>query len=81
MLAERGAKVALIDIDDLQALEPEGTLALQADVSRPDEVRRAVEATVAAFGGLDILVNNAGICPLTPFRRDQPRPSGTVCWR
>ena len=30
-------------------------------------MRRAVEATVAAFGGLDILVNNAGICPLSPF--------------
>ena len=67
-LAERGAKVALIDVADPASYwQPEGTLALQADVSRPDEVRRAVEATVTAFGGLDILVNNAGICPLSPF--------------
>src|SRR2546425_9469373 len=34
---------------------------LQADVRRYDEMRHAVEATVARFGGLDILINNAGI--------------------
>ena len=30
-------------------------------------MHHAVEATVAAFGGLHILVNNAGICPLSAF--------------
>ena len=61
-------QVALVDIADPASFwRPEGSLALQADVSRPADVRRAVEATVAAFGGLDILVNNAGICPLSPF--------------
>ena len=34
---------------------------LQADVRRYDEVQRAIDATVARFGGLDILINNAGI--------------------
>jgi len=34
---------------------------LQADVRKFDEVARAVDATVARFGGLDILINNAGI--------------------
>src|SRR5262245_23463929 len=34
---------------------------LQADVRRYDEMRRAVDATVARFGGLDILINNAGM--------------------
>ena len=72
VLAEHNTKVALIGIVDPASFwRPEGTLALQADVSRPDEVRRAVEATVAAFGGLDILVNNAGICPLYSLRRDR----------
>jgi NAD(P)-dependent dehydrogenase (short-subunit alcohol dehydrogenase family) len=36
-------------------------LATQADVSVPEDVRRLVEATVTAFGGLEILVSNAGI--------------------
>jgi 3-oxoacyl-[acyl-carrier protein] reductase len=38
-----------------------GVEPLQADVRRYDAVERAVDATVAKFGGLDILVNNAGI--------------------
>ena len=68
VLAEHSTKVALIDIVDPSSFwKPEGALALQADVSRPDEVGWAVETTVATFGGLDILVNNAGICPLSPF--------------
>ena len=35
-------------------------LALQTDVSRFDEVARAVDQTMEAFGRIDILVNNAG---------------------
>ncbi len=67
-LAGRGARVALADIADLAGLEPPaGSLALRADVTRPDEVRGAIEAVVEAFGGLHILVNNAGICPLSAF--------------
>jgi 3-oxoacyl-[acyl-carrier protein] reductase len=31
-----------------------------ADVTRPDDAERLVQATVAAFGGIDILVNNVG---------------------
>jgi len=67
-LAERGAKVALVDIVDLAGLEkPAGSLAVRADVTRPDDVRGAVQTVVDAFGGLQILVNNAGICPLSAF--------------
>jgi NAD(P)-dependent dehydrogenase (short-subunit alcohol dehydrogenase family) len=36
-------------------------LALSADVSKSEEVSRAVEATIDRFGGIDVLVNNAGI--------------------
>jgi 3-oxoacyl-[acyl-carrier protein] reductase len=35
-------------------------LAIQADATRADDVRRLMETTVQAFGRLDILVNNAG---------------------
>jgi 3-oxoacyl-[acyl-carrier protein] reductase len=71
-LAQRGAGVAMADID-LAVLETaaqslgDQALAVKADVSRQDDVRCAIEKTVEHFGGLDILVNNAGICPLRDF--------------
>jgi len=71
-LSQRGASVAMVDID-LDALESAAqslgkrAMAVQADVSRQGDVQRAVERTIERLGGLDILVNNAGICPLTPF--------------
>jgi len=45
----------------LEAAGPSSVETLQADVRSYDDVKRAVDATVARFGGLDILVNNAGI--------------------
>lgn len=36
-------------------------LATPADISEPTDVRRLVETTLAAFGGLEILVCNAGV--------------------
>ncbi len=71
-LTQRGANVAMIDIN-LAALQEAAksiggsALAVQADVSRPDDVQRAVDHTVEHFGGLAILVNNAGICPMSDF--------------
>ena len=38
-------------------------VAVQADVSKPADVRRLFDAAVAQFGGVDVLVNNAGIMP------------------
>ncbi len=42
-------------------------LLVQADVSDPEDTRRMVEETLAAFGRLDVLVNNAGIFEAVPF--------------
>jgi 3-oxoacyl-[acyl-carrier protein] reductase len=71
-LARRGASTVLIDID-ITKLAPatqsigERALAIKADVSRPDEVQRAIQRTTQHFGALNILVNNAGICPMSDF--------------
>jgi NAD(P)-dependent dehydrogenase (short-subunit alcohol dehydrogenase family) len=73
-LANAGADVAL-GLRDANAggdvtSEVEGmgrrALPLQMDVSRMDQVFRAVDDTVERFGRLDILVNNAGLGPQNP---------------
>ena len=45
----------------IEAAGPGAVETLQADVRRYDEIRKAIEATVARFGGLDFLINNAGV--------------------
>jgi NAD(P)-dependent dehydrogenase (short-subunit alcohol dehydrogenase family) len=47
--------------DTIASLAGDGHVALQADVSRPDETERLVEEVVTALGALDIVVNNAGL--------------------
>jgi 3-oxoacyl-[acyl-carrier protein] reductase len=42
-------------------------IAVQADVSRPAEIRRLLAETKKAFGRLDILVNNAGVYEFAPL--------------
>lgn len=51
------------------AIEKAGgrAIAVQADVTRPEDVARLVARTVAAFGGLTILVNNANIRSFRPL--------------
>jgi NAD(P)-dependent dehydrogenase (short-subunit alcohol dehydrogenase family) len=47
-------------VADLVAAHPDRALALGLDVTRRDQVERAVAAAEDAFGGIDVLVNNAG---------------------
>lgn len=42
-------------------------LAIEADVSKSDQVSRMISETVAQFGRIDVLVNNAGIEKESPF--------------
>jgi 3-oxoacyl-[acyl-carrier protein] reductase len=42
-------------------------LAVQADVSRPEDIRRLFAETTKAFGKLDVLVNNAGAYEFAPL--------------
>ena len=65
LLAGRGARLVLLGrrpepLDALRAELP-GTVVVAGDVADPAARSRAVQAALAAFGGLDILVNNAGV--------------------
>ncbi len=42
-------------------------IAVQADVTQPDDAQRLIDAAVSEFGGLDILVSNAALRNNTPF--------------
>ena len=42
-------------------------VAVQADVSKPDDIKKLFAATKKAFGKLDVLVNNAGIYEFAPL--------------
>jgi len=64
-LIERGDRVVATARDprtltDLVARAPERVLALQLDVTKPEEIRSAVASAVERFGAIDVLVNNAG---------------------
>ena len=78
-LAQEGADVAVNDLDnatgscgladvvaEIEALG-QGALAVFADVSKAEQVKRMVDHAVAHFGRIDILVNNAG----APAGRDR----------
>lgn len=75
-LTADGCRVAVVDLNAAQAgivADAIGGLAIQADLSRRAECRRAVDETIARFGRADILVNNAGfqhIAPIADFPED-----------
>jgi NAD(P)-dependent dehydrogenase (short-subunit alcohol dehydrogenase family) len=72
-LAERGAQVACIDLNDTSDTEARvraingDFLGITADVSSPDDVSNAAHLVQKHFGRCDILVNNAGIYPHKQF--------------
>ncbi len=69
LFAREGAAIAIVDSDETQgqAVAQEINAAggqamfIRADVSRTEDGRHAVDATVSTLGGIDILFNNAGI--------------------
>jgi 3-oxoacyl-[acyl-carrier protein] reductase len=58
----------------LAGLPGAGHLVVQADITDPDQARRAVDQAAEGLGGLDVLVNNAGIYaphPITEVSYEQ----------
>jgi rhamnose utilization protein RhaD (predicted bifunctional aldolase and dehydrogenase)/NAD(P)-dependent dehydrogenase (short-subunit alcohol dehydrogenase family) len=75
-MAQRGAHVVVADRDEAGAqrvadelagaTSKEFVRATSVDIRNRETIRAAMEATVAAFGGVDILINTAALFPSSP---------------
>ncbi|HEY2861204.1 MAG TPA: bifunctional rhamnulose-1-phosphate aldolase/short-chain dehydrogenase [Terracidiphilus sp.] len=75
-LAQRGAHVVVADRDETAAqhvadelaavTSKEFVRAVAIDIRNRDTIVAALDATVAAFGGIDILINTAALFPSSP---------------
>ena len=71
LYAREGASVACVDLDlssaqethEMIASEGGASIALQADVTKENDCRAALDACTAAYGPIDILHNNVGGAP------------------
>jgi NAD(P)-dependent dehydrogenase (short-subunit alcohol dehydrogenase family) len=85
-LADAGAKVVLgaRRADGLAATQRAvadvggESVAVQTDVTSPEQCRQLVAKGLEAFGRIDILVNNAGIGTAVPATRETPEEFRTV---
>ena len=91
-LVDADARVAILartaaDLEDAEReLLARGgeVLARRCDVSRPEEVRSAVQEVLQRFGGIDVLFNVAGVIQVGPLeamtREDFERSMGVHFW-
>jgi NAD(P)-dependent dehydrogenase (short-subunit alcohol dehydrogenase family) len=85
LYAREGAKVFAVDVDLSAAvetraiIEAEGGICVAhaADVSRADEIERAVLTCISTFGAVDIVHNNVGIVEVGRADRDHGRELGS----
>lgn len=76
-LSQDGFPVVIVDLDESaarakasQVTESGGrALAVRADISNEDDVRRVADATIAEFGAITGLVNNAAVFSVVPMSR------------
>jgi rhamnose utilization protein RhaD (predicted bifunctional aldolase and dehydrogenase)/NAD(P)-dependent dehydrogenase (short-subunit alcohol dehydrogenase family) len=76
LAAARGAHVVVADRDEAAAARvvaelksvtsAEFTAVTPVDIRKREAIAKAIDATVAAFGGLDVLINTAAIFPTSP---------------
>jgi len=73
LLLDRGWQVAMIDRDTQElhsaASALENVLAVDCDVSQPDQVTAMVATVCADLGGVDALINNAGVADFGPIEQ------------
>jgi NAD(P)-dependent dehydrogenase (short-subunit alcohol dehydrogenase family) len=76
ILLERGARVALGDLDEAVVRAAAGdhpaAAALAVDVSDRASFQRFLDDAERTLGPIDVLVNNAGIMPVGPFLDESP---------
>jgi NAD(P)-dependent dehydrogenase (short-subunit alcohol dehydrogenase family) len=61
-LLSHGAMVVGLDISPkIETLNSASSLGLVCDISKEEDLKAAVEKTVATYGGLDLIICNAGI--------------------
>lgn len=69
--AREGYKVSFIynnsDSAAAELSELTGAYAIKADISKPEEAKRAVNNALSTMGSIDILINNAGISLIKLF--------------
>ncbi len=68
-IADAGADIVIFDINDAAAVAEQiskeygvRASAITCDVTKPEEVEKAINEAAARMGTLDLLFNNAGIC-------------------
>ncbi len=76
LAAERGAHIVVADLsleaaqkvaDECKAIGgKECAIATVIDIRKRDAIKAALNATIAAFGGVDLLINTAAIFPSSP---------------
>src|SRR3954452_21233159 len=74
--AESGVDVAIVArgresldaaVSDIKSVTNGHVIGVQGDVAKAEDVQRAYDEAMAAFGKLDIVVNNAGTSRAGPF--------------
>src|SRR6201987_2328078 len=79
LLRNEGAKVMLIDLHEAALQKTAGDIGSDvawwaADVTKSDQVKAAIAATVERFGKIDVLFSNAGnfgtVAPIADYPED-----------
>lgn len=88
-LAEMGMNVVLVDYnldgaeETLSLIREQGGdgIAVQADVSKADQVEAYVKQAMDQYGRIDVFFNNAGVIRSRSCSRTFPRKNSTASWQ